>query len=132
MRSDLYTHLGRDRHPPLLLKDVIDRQSEDRSKIGWTLALMEIYDHERDLAAGRFVNFDRQPQEWRATVRLEGPLAGDRLKKLRHDVAIMINWIAEHVETGWSLDYAERDDIRYLDFSFADSHFGFAFKMLFA
>jgi hypothetical protein len=127
MRSDI--HVGRGLSGTyMLLKDVT---VDDSRRIGWVLWLMEVYEHERDLNRGRFANFTPEPQEWLASVRVEGPLVGDRLPQLRHEVTVMINWIAEHVETPWSLDYRENGAVRYLDFTFADSHLGFMFKILF-
>lgn len=127
MRSDIHVYKTA-AGEFLLLKDVITKQN---NRIGWTLGLMYVYEHERDLNRGRFKDFTPEPQEWLGSVRIEGPIVGDRIPQMRHEITLMINWIAEHVDTPWSLDYRENGATRYLDFSFSDSHLGFAFKILF-
>lgn len=94
-------------------------------RVGWTLTMMDIYEHERNVDRGRFEHYDRQPQDWVATIKVEpekGPLT--------QWVPQLVNWIAENHDGPWHL-IADMEDVNegYLRFSFADPDLAVMFKM---
>lgn len=102
-------------------------------RIGRTITLMHIYEHERDLNRGRFEHFDREAQRWPATIRLK-----DDSVLAERQVSRMVNWIAEQIDTPWSLDIEVDFDPGtdtykdYARFSFEDSDLGVMFKIVFS
>lgn len=126
MDSDIFVRkITRRGDDHVLVKEVTDCTS---LRIGQTLGLMPVYEHERDLNKGRFEHFTTARQEWVAEIDV---IDEHRAEPFRQNVTAMVNWIAEHADAPWSLDWRETGSHRYLDFSFADSTHGFAFKILF-
>ncbi|RYF09384.1 MAG: hypothetical protein EOO77_23945 [Oxalobacteraceae bacterium] len=100
---------------------------KDVMRVDWTCSIMEVYEHERCLDGGRFINFVRETQPNVVNLRLENHLA-----PWRRVIPERVNWIADHVQTPWSMTLTVHDvQSATYHFSFADVGIAMMFKLVF-
>jgi hypothetical protein len=91
---------------------------------------MVVFDHERDLDNGRFEHFTHEGRENVVTLTLDESRCE---RPWNHQVRMWVNWIAEHVDSPWSLHVAMEHTRRgTFTFSFDDHVKAVFFKLVFA
>lgn len=93
----------------------------------YSILVMKVYEHERDLNQGRFLHFDHTPQQWTVAIHHE-----NRVIPWWEKCEGMINWIAENADSPWSLGI-EMEHIQKgtFTFSFQDPTIATFFKVMF-
>lgn len=97
-------------------------------QVSYTVELMTVYEHERDLDRGRFAHFQYDDQEFVARITRK-----DSPEPFPIMFETWVNWIAEQTDQPWSvrLDMAHVHHAVFI-FSFADLTVGTMFKLAFA
>lgn len=128
LTSNLYTASAKFGHPSKTYYLLHDHETNGR--IVYAAYHMPIYDHERNLDAGRFKHFTKEPRPHSTSILLD---QGKEDFFWFDRVSVLINWIAEHVESPWSLhvdmDHATKGTFI---FSFDDPVKGVLFKLVFS
>lgn len=108
---------------PVLLHDV---QAGLRTL--FTVGLMHVYEHERNLNIGRFERFNRMPQPHRVVIEPERfPFIGDPL-----DVGTMVTWIADHCRGEWNMKINMSSvSTGSITFAFSDQTDAVLFRLVF-
>ena len=95
----------------------------------FTVPLIELYENENNLNAGRFVNYRSSPQEYKVLVDLKKTSGGE---EFRYHNLKMIEWVAQQVEDTWSFTL-EAESVHKINtlFSFNSAINAVIFKMVF-
>lgn len=108
---------------PVLLHDV---QAGLRTL--FTVGLMHVYEHERNLNDGRFKRFNRLPQPHAVVLTPDRfPVIGTPM-----DIGTMVTWIAEHCRGEWHMAIYMKDVNKgSISFRFADQTDAVLFRLVF-
>lgn len=93
----------------------------------YTLTLLAIYDHEKELDRGRFESFSMTPQEHAVSLPM---IRGEPVWVTSER---WVNWIAEQATSPWCLEpkFMEVFGVETFRFSFEDVVTAVAFKLVF-